>query len=244
MNPKRQPKMLLLQIRKEEKVRQEELSSFIQYSGLSHEQIDVLNVFDTPQFESTIIDPYDGLFVGGASGSSVLQPDDFAFIQPCIELLLYCIQKNIPVFASCYGFQLAVIALGGEIIRDEALFEMGTPPISLHESAKEDLLFHDVPNPFHAISVHQEKALQVPDNCTELAYTDICVHAFKVIDKPFWAVQFHPEVDKKILCERLGIYKHIYTKGNEHFMEVLAGVVDTPHSNDLLKKFVDRVILA
>ena len=53
MSSKPQAKMLLLQICKEEKVRQEELSRFIQYSGLSHKPIEVLNVFAPLNLKAT-----------------------------------------------------------------------------------------------------------------------------------------------------------------------------------------------
>jgi len=105
----------LLQIRDETRVRQEEYDSFVNYSGLSKEQIDILNVFDTPNFLPKIIDKYDALFVGGASEASVLEPDKYKFVKSGEELLLYCIDKEIPVFASCFGFQLAVTALGGDV---------------------------------------------------------------------------------------------------------------------------------
>jgi len=237
-------RVLMLQIRKEEQVRQEELSSFARYSKLSIEQFDVLNVFDTEHFHPDVVEKYDGVFVGGASGTSVLEPERFSFLQDCFNLLLHCIDINKPVFASCYGFQMAVIALGGEIIRDEELFEMGTPLISLSDASKDDPLFCDVPNPFPAVSVHHEKALELPRNCELLASTDICVHAFRVGSKPFWACQFHPEVDKDIITERLAVYKHIYTNGDEHFREVIDSVVDTPESNALLEKFVTRILLS
>ena len=241
---KKTPKVVLLQIRQEASVREEELSSFSQYSGIPKTHISVLNVFDTPQFKPDRVNQYDALFVGGASGTSVLQPDKFPFIKYCINLLLHCIEISKPVFASCYGFQLAVVALGGTIIRDASPVEMGTPAISLTPAAKTDTVFQNIPNPFHAISVHQEKALSLPNSCELLAYTDLCAHAFKVKNHPFWAVQFHPEVNKAILTERLGIYKSLYTRNELHFQEVVSNVVSTPHSHRLLLEFVNNVVLA
>ena len=41
-------KILLLQIREDQKVRQEELESFAKYSELDITQFEVLNVFDKP----------------------------------------------------------------------------------------------------------------------------------------------------------------------------------------------------
>ena len=235
-------KVLLLQIRHEERVRDEEYASFCQFSGLNNGEITIHNVFDQPDFEPLIIDGYHGLFIGGASEASVLEPDNYPFVDNAIKLIQYSIEKSIPVFASCFGFQLAVLALGGTIIRDEKGFEMGSLPIQLTEAALKDTLFWDTPNNFHAVAVHRERSLSAPEGCIPLAYTDQCSHAFRVEDKPFWAFQFHPEVDKKVLVERLTIYKSKYTENDDHLDEVLANAIETPESNDLLLKFTERVL--
>jgi len=237
-----QLKILLLQIRDQQRVREEEYESFIAYSGLARDQIDILNVFDTPHFGSDVLEGYDSLFVGGASEASVLEPDLYPFVDSSIGLLQHCLKTDMPVFASCFGFQLAVLALGGEIIRDKENFEMGTIPIRLTDAAAQDVLFHDTPDIFRAVSVHKERAPSLPDNCELLAYTKSCPHAFKVCGKPFWAFQFHPEVDRATLVERLTIYKSNYTQGDDHLDTVLAATVETPESNTLVRKFTDRVL--
>lgn len=241
--PAAQPKILLLQIRDEPRVRAEELGSFVSYSGLDAAQIDVLNVFDRPDFDHRVLRGYDSLFVGGASEASVMEPENYPFVGSCAELLTYCVAKGTPVFASCFGFQLAVVALGGELVRDSANFEMGTLPISLTPAADEDPLFHDTPDGFHAVSVHKERSPALPSGTELLAYTEACPHAFKVNDKPFWAFQFHPEVDRRTLVERLTIYKDLYTEGDDHLDAVLSSAVETPESNGLVRKFVERILM-
>ena len=235
-------RILLLQIRHDPRVRREEYDSFVRYGRIQPEQLDVFNVFDTPIFGAEVLDGYDALMVGGASEASVLEPDNYPAVPYCIELLRHCIDIDFPVFASCFGFQLAVLALGGEIIRDEIDFEMGSLPISLRTTAADDWLFHDVPDTFHAISVHRERSVRCPPGAIELAYTEPCCHAFKVEGKRFWACQFHPEVDRATLVARLTIYKDAYTNGDDHLSEVLGSAVETPDSNDLVWKFVDRVV--
>jgi len=237
------PRVLLMQIRDQARVREEELQSFLAYSGLAAEQIDVLNVFDTQEFGPEVLTGYDALFVGGASEASVLEPDIYPFVPSCIALLQHCLEKDIPVFASCFGFQLAVIALGGEIVRDQSGYEMGTPPIYLTDAAKNDPVFAGTNDGFHAISVHMERAPALPDCCELLAYTEACPHSFRVKGKRFWAFQFHPEVDRETLVERLTIYKAKYTDDDGHLDAVLENTVDTPESNALVGKFVERVLL-
>lgn len=237
--PKR---LLLLQIRDDPQVRREEHESFARYCGLDLEHIDVHNVFDQPTFNMDITRGYDALLVGGASEASVSDPQRYTFVPACIALLQDCVRDGFPVFASCFGFQLAVLALGGTIVKDEKGFEMGSIPISLRAAARTDALMRDVPDPFMAIAVHRERSIACPPGAIELAYTAPCSHAFRVIDKPFWAFQFHPEVDRSCLIERLTIFKHEYTDGDQHLDEVLSTAVETPWSNGLLKSFVDRIV--
>ena len=235
-------RLLLLQIRHDPRVRREEYDSFVRYCRLQPEELDILNVFDTPRFGPEVLAGYDALLVGGASEASVLEPDNYPAVPYCIKLLQHCIDVDVPVFASCFGFQLAVLALGGTIIRDEKEFEMGSLPISLRPTAAQDLLFTDVTDGFHAIAVHRERSVNCPPGATELAYTEPCCHAFKVDGKRFWACQFHPEVDRATLVARLTIYKDAYTDGDGHLDEVLRTAVETPESNDLMWKFVERVL--
>lgn len=240
---RQQLRLLLLQIRDEPRVRLEEHSSFCTYTGLTAQQIDIHNVFDKPTFDADILKGYDALLVGGASEASVLEPETYTFVPACIDLMRVCINNGLPVFASCFGYQLAVLALGGSIVRDTADFEMGCVQISTTEQAADDILLHDVPNPFTAVAVHRERSAATPPGTISLAYTDKCHHAFRVIDKPFWAFQFHPEVDRATLIERLTIFQAHYTEGEQHLQQVLGSAQETPHSNNLMKHFVDRVLL-
>lgn len=235
-------RFLLIQIREHPKVRREELYSFAKFSKLSVDQIDVLNMFDTPHFSPEMISQYQGVFIGGSSNASVLEPKNYPFLSSLYDGIRYMAEKEIPVFASCFGFQAAVLAFGGNIIKDQKDFEMGTLPIELTEDAKKDPLFMDTPSPFLAVSVHQERAITLPENCQLLAKTSNCCHAFKLKGKPFWAFQFHPEVDKDILVERLLIYREKYTQDFDHYQRVIDQAQETPESNLLVQKFMKRVI--
>ena len=235
-------KVLLLQIRKEARVRQEEYESFCQYSGLAPAELDTLDAFAQPDFGPQVLAGYDALFVGGASEASVLEPETYPFVPASIALMRHCIARDFPVFASCFGFQLAVLALGGTIIRDERDFEMGTIAVRLTDAAASDPLLHDVPDGFFAVAVHRERSVHCPDGAQMLAYTAPCCHAFKVPGRRFWAFQFHPEVDRQRLVERLTIFKAHYTEGDDHLDQVLRSAVETPEANDLVRKFVDRVL--
>lgn len=235
--------MLLLQIRNDARVRREEHLSFARQAGLEPAQVEILNVFDSPHFPATAAEGFDALLVGGASEASVLEPETYRFVPDACDLLWHARRSAQPVFASCFGFQLAVVAFGGAIVRDARDFEMGTIPIRLDEAARNDPILHDTPDGFLAVSVHRERATATPAGCTRLAYTEACCHVLRVNERPFWAFQFHPEMNRATLVERLTVFKEQYTEGDEHLRRVLDGARETPESNHLVTKFVDRVLL-
>jgi GMP synthase (glutamine-hydrolysing) len=237
--------ILLLQIREDDITRFEEFDQFVRYSRLEPQQFEILNVFDTPEFEPTCVEGYDALFVGGSSDASVIQPDLYPFVEPSKLLMTHCLEQSIPVFASCFGFQVAVEALGGSVIVDKANMEIGTYPMSLTEAAREDVLFHDVAHGFWAVCGHKERALAMPQEAILLASSKLCpYHAFKISDKPFYGFQFHPELDAKDLEARITRYHDRYLYDKEVLTEILQNLQETTMANQLIEKFVDRILLA
>ncbi len=242
---RQQLKILLMQIRDDDLTRMEEVDEFVRYGQLQPEQIDVLDVFQQPEFDLHCLDGYDALFVGGSSDASVTQPDRYPFVTSAKRLMVECLTHNIPVFASCFGFQAAVEGLGGKVIVDRDNMEMGTYPLWLTPAAADDVLFADVPNGFWAVSGHKERAITLPVEAILLAASDRCpYHAFKMGDKPFYGFQFHPEVDAADLTTRITRYKTRYLEGDDHLNQVLQNLQDTAIANQLITKFIDRILLA
>jgi GMP synthase (glutamine-hydrolysing) len=238
-------RILYLQIREDYPTRIEELQEFVFYSGLAEQQFTTLNVFDTPCFKAATASQYDAVFIGGSSDASVLKPLHYPFVEDAKALLAYSVQESIPVFASCFGFQLAVEALGGQVIADPDQMEMGVYAMDLSVAAQADLLLHDVTNGFLAISGHKERALTLPQQTVCLASTARCpYHALKVIDKPFYGFQFHPELNPQDLAARIQRYQSRYLEDDAHLQQILASLQETPDANQLITKFVDRILLS
>ena len=200
-------------------------------------------MFDTPSFDSSVLEGYDALYVGGASEANVLEPKIYPFVNDCISLIKFAGDTDIPTFASCFGFQLAVLAFGGEILSKDEDYEMGSIPITLTNLATIDPVFSGTPDKFPALSIHRQYALELPAGLDLLAYTSDCLHSFKLRNKPLWAFQFHPEVDRSTVFQRLAIYKEKYTENEAQFQEVLDSLVETPESHNLMLNFVNRVLL-
>ena len=146
------------------------------------------------------------------------------------------------LLASCFGFQLAVLAFGGTVLDKDRDYELGTVKITLTSSAGSDPVFEGIDNEFFAVSVHRQYSRNVPGCLEVLAYTDQCIHSFKHKEAPLWAFQFHPEVDRETLVKRLTIFSHKYTENKAHLKKVLDSAVETPESNYLVQNFVNNVL--
>ncbi len=235
------PRLLLLQIRDQGGVRVEEVESFARHAGVPVSAIAVHNVFDQPAFGPEVLAGCDALLVGGASEASAMAPERFPFVAAIAAVLHEAIDRQLPTFASCFGFQVAVVGLGGELIRDDEGFEMGTIPLRLTPAAASDPLFAGLPNPLVAVSCHRERTQDTPRGTTALAETDACLHAFRVDGAPFWAFQFHPELDRQRFVERLGVFRSGYTDDDGHYERTIARFQETPDSNALVRRFVERL---
>lgn len=237
-------RILLLQARHDIPTQQEELAEFVRYSGLRPEQFTVLNGCDQAEFAPTVIQGHQGLFIGGSSDASVLKPDLYPFVAPAQALILHCLEHCIPVFASCFGFQLAVEALGGKVILDRQNMEMGTYPIYLTPQAQADPLCQTFPTEFLAISGHQERAALLPPQAIHLAYSQRCpYHGFTLPGQPFYAFQFHPEVNRADLIARISRYCDRYFEQPESLEDLANSTQDTPIANQLIAAFVDTILL-
>lgn len=247
MNAKKREdlKILLLQIRQDNETIHEEIANFASFGHLQEEQLYSLNAFEHPNFSVEDLPQFDALFVGGSSDASVLEPERYPFVLACQRLIRHCYEKSIPTLASCFGFQLAVIELGGQVILDKDNMEMGIVTVSLTDQARNDPLLKGLPSSFYAVSGHKERALSLPHDCLNFGSSEKCpFHLFSIKGKPFYGFQFHPEVNRKTLHTRLTRYAHHYLEDKAVLKKIIEeSTVETPVSNALVKSFVDRIIL-
>ena len=96
-----------------------------------------------------------------------------------------------PILGECVGMQLMAMHFGGSAGPSE-IPEYGLSRLRVIE---EDDLFKGLPKEFLVWESHNDEVKQVP-NFTVLAMSENCrVQAVKHHVKPFYGVQFHPEVN-------------------------------------------------
>jgi GMP synthase (glutamine-hydrolysing) len=96
-----------------------------------------------------------------------------------------------PILGICVGLQLMVLHCGGKAGPSEVP-EYGLAKIRIIE---EDVLFQGLPKEFLVWESHNDE-VKAANGFTVLAVSDNCsVQAVKHLEKPFYGVQFHPEVN-------------------------------------------------
>ena len=96
-----------------------------------------------------------------------------------------------PILGECVGMQLMAIHFGGKAGPSE-IPEYGLSRLKVIE---EDDLFKDLPKEFLVWESHNDEVKEVP-NFAVLAFSENCkIQAVKHLNKPFYGVQFHPEVN-------------------------------------------------
>ncbi len=234
-------KVLLIQIRKDD-MKEHEYNCFLRHSGLRQDQLISHDVFDQ-EVQIGNIDDYDAVIIGGSGEYSTLDEEVLEINEKLKKIIRWCYNMNFPYFGTCYGGQLAALALGGEVILDEKHQETGSYEVYLTPGAGEDHLFKFLPEKFWAQIGHKDTIVKLPKDATLLAYTKKCpVHAFTFPGKKFYATQFHAELDKSDLIKRVNYYKD-YVKDKDEFNQVIREAKDSPEVSALPRLFIDEIVL-
>ena len=233
-------KILLLQARQQnDAALHEERESFAKLSGLAVEQV---VPYDLLHSTPTLIDikRYDALMVGG-SGDYYVSKGNLPGYTAVLDLLAAVVADGHPTFASCFGFQLMVEALGGKIINDPGSMEVGTYELSLSPEGAADELFCELPSTFMAQLGHKDRAKTLPPGVINLAGSKRApFQALRVPGKPIWATQFHPELTRATNLGRFKIYLDGYAAAMEPELitQTLQRFAESPEANRLLTGFV------
>ncbi len=100
-------------------------------------------------------------------------------------------ELGVPILGICYGMQLGCQILGAKITPAQKR-EYGRTSLAIVEKSD---LFANLPDTITAWASHGDQIDQTNGKFIRLATTDTCPYAaVKHTDKPFYGVQFHPEV--------------------------------------------------
>ena len=222
--------------------RDEEHAAFAARLSVLPSQIRCVDVL-TESLDAGILSGAHALLVGGSGDFSVL--DDDARIRRFVDFLGEVSADGFPTFASCFGFQAIALAMGGEVVSDERRAEVGSYPLTLTAAGRRDPLFSALPEPFIAQLGHKDHVTRLPSGLENLAQSERApFQALRVVGKPIYATQFHPELTAQDNRLRFLRYMPTYGKlfGKQEAQERLDSHTPGPEANTLLGRFVADVL--
>jgi len=184
----------------------------------------------------------DAVLVGG-SGRYGIQ-DDAPWIQGFIDLLGELAATDTPTFASCFGFQGLVMALGGQVASVPARSEVGSFELQLTPQAHEDPLFQGLPDRFWAQMGHKDCATVFPEGAVHLARSERCPYQALRVGAKVYATQFHPELSEEDNRLRYERYYQEYSLafGADKAHAILDSFRPSEPSSELLHRFRTHIL--
>ncbi len=235
--------ILLLQARHSSDLAQlEERRSFALKAGIDEDRVIPFDML-TSTLTMADVKKHDALMVGG-SGDFYVSKRNLPGFEQVLDLLAEVVAIGHPTFASCFGFQLLVEALGGSIVYDQDRMEVGTYQISLTDSGQADELFKHLPSIFWAQLGHKDRADQLPEGVLKLAYNQNSpIQALRIPNQPIWATQFHPELTRQENLLRFQRYLDGYAAymSEDGMKTTIDRFRESPETERLIPRFLKLV---
>lgn len=232
---------LLLQVRNaDDPMRQQEVDCF---ARALHCEANRIRVYDLLSGVPTLdlLDHVDVVLLGGSGDYSVAEGGDW--LPPVLEAMRALFDLSKPTFASCWGFQALAKAMGGNVVTDMSRAELGTVEVFLTDEGLADPLFAPLGDRFLAPMGHQDCVVQLPPGAVRLASSEkVENQAFRFPGKPIYCTQFHPELDREALVQRVRAYpKYVESITGEALEEFANRCVETRETNQLLGRFMAQL---
>lgn len=137
------------------------------------------------------------IVLGGAMGAN--DDGQHPFLTGLKSLIRKLVAAGVPYLGVCLGGQILSAALGGEVV-SHRWGERGASKITLTPAGSADPLFRGIPQEFTMFQWHDD-SFDLPPGAVLLAASPVCPHqAFRMGDCA-WGLQFHPEVDERIIVD-------------------------------------------
>jgi GMP synthase (glutamine-hydrolysing) len=233
---------LLLQTRNaDDEMRAHEVRCFARALDCDASAIDVFDLLLAAP-TARRLEQADVILLGGSGHYSAAGEGEW--LERALDAMREIYQLALPTFASCWGFQGMARAMGGRCVRDLPNAEVGTIELQLTEAGQEDPLFGQLPPTFHAHAGHEDRVAELPADAVLLASSArVSAQAYRFAGRPIYCTQFHPELNRSELMERLQAYpEYVERTAGTTFDQFMASLRDTPEANSLLQRFVKSVV--
>jgi GMP synthase (glutamine-hydrolysing) len=214
------------------------VASFARCFGCATDRIRVFDLLSGVP-PSDAIAGSDVVLLGGSGDYSVARGGPW--LPAALDTMVGLYETKKPTFASCWGFQALARALGGEVVTDRGRAEVGTVWLELTPEGEADPVFGALERRFQVQIGHEDIVTALPPQATLLASSErVENEAFRLEGAPIYATQFHPELDRRGVIDRLRIYpSYLPLTGASTVEELEAITPETPHTVGILTRFLE-----
>jgi GMP synthase (glutamine-hydrolysing) len=156
--------------------------------------VDICFPSDPDPMLHTALDSYDGVAVTG-SALNIYRREPESLRQ--IDFVRSVFEQGLPMFGSCWGLQLAAVAAGGDVAKNQRGREAGfARRVTLTEAGRAHPMHRGRPPVFDAPAIHADEVVTLPPETTVTASNEMSqVQAaeIRVGRSVVWGVQYHPE---------------------------------------------------
>lgn len=204
---------LILQLRPEAAVADNEFDAFLQKGGLERVQVKRIRLDCEPIPADINLSDYAGVIVGGGPGC-VSDPADQKTetekrIEETILALMPAIAANdVPFLGCCYGIGILAHHLGATVGKERYGEDVGAVECRVTREGESDPLLEGLPGTFLAFVGHKEAVQELPAGCAHLLSSAPCPFQMIRYKTNVYATQFHPEADAQAFALRINIYKN------------------------------------
>jgi GMP synthase (glutamine-hydrolysing) len=233
-------RFLLMQVRNpKDRMSEHEVSCFVRALGVAPDQVETFDLI-TGVPSPAQLERVDMTLLGGSGDHSVVRGTEW--LQRALEAMRGLHATKKPTFASCWGFQAMALALGGKVLHDASIAEVGSYELATTAAGQSDPLFGALGESFVAQVGHEDHVVELPEGASLLALSPRAQHAYRFDDAPIYCTQFHPELNTQDLMTRLGAYpRYVKMTTGKSLAEFEAGLVEDPRAEALLPRFVEQV---
>ena len=237
-----QIRFLLLQVRNaDDPMLGQEVACFARCFACEPGQIEVFDLLSGAPGRD-VLDRADVVLLGGSGDYSVARGGPW--LGGALDAMVQLYEEGRPTFASCWGFQAMARALGGDVVTDRERAEVGSVWLHLTEAAKSDPVFGHLDDRFQVLIGHEDIVTELPRGATLLASSErVENEAFRFDGKPIYCTQFHPELCRADIVQRLATYPSYLPLAGVSTLEEFERIVpETPHAELILRRFLELVM--
>lgn len=233
-------KVLFLQVRDDE-MKEHEFLCFDNIINIPQENFIRVDVFRDP-LDASILNGIDAVILSG-TGHYFNGGGHPTTLPALIDLIKEIRHQKIPMLAIGYGHQVVAIAFDGVVVQDPALREIGVVEMTATVDGAQDPIFSHLPEKFIVQIGHNHSVTVGPEGAVDLVgHHDDCCEAFLFPEEKIYALQFHPELERKDAVIRLTYYKRKYFDQVEELDKIISELQDSSEAIKIPDLFISEVV--